>query len=80
MILEILGIAAFVAGGYGFKKLHDHAGESLARKKGIRCPKCGSSEVKQNSGSSFQVNYGGGWKSMIDYKCKCCGHKFTRFE
>lgn len=80
MLLELLGLAAFAVGGYGFKKLNDYAGDSLARKKGIRCPNCGSKEITQKSGSNFQVNYGGGYKSMIDYKCKCCGHKFTQYE
>ena len=80
MLLEILGLATIAAGGYGFKKLNDHAGDSLARKKGIHCPECGSSEVRQTSGSSFKVNFGGSWKTMIDYKCQNCGHKFTRYE
>lgn len=80
MILEILGLAAIVAGGYGFKKLNDHAGDSLAHKKGIQCPNCRSNNVRQKSGSSFKVQLGGTWKSMVDYECKDCNHKFTCYE
>lgn len=76
----VLGLVVIVLIIYGFIRLNNYAGDSLARKKGIRCPNCGSSEIRQKSGTSFKVNFGSGWKTMIDYKCKSCRHKYTRYE
>lgn len=41
----VLGLVVIVLIIYGFIRLNNYAGDSLARKKGIRCPNCGSSEI-----------------------------------
>lgn len=78
--MAFLGLLACIGVLVGIFALNSRAGDSLARKKGIRCPECGSTEIRQQNGSSFKVNFGGSWKTMYEYKCKNCGHKFTRYE
>ena len=74
MILGILGLAAFAAGGYGFKKLNDYAGDSLGRDK--TCPCCGQKGLRKVGTSGFYVN----GKLQSEWKCMQCGKKYTTYS
>lgn len=74
MILGILGLAAFAAGGYGLKKLNDYAGDSLGKDK--TCSRCGHKGLRKVGPSGFYVN----GKLQTEWKCMHCGEKYTLYS
>lgn len=75
-----IGILMIVAVVYGFKLLNDYAGEQLAKGRNVKCPNCGSGEIRQTSDSKTRIIVNGIRYGMFSYKCKSCGHEFTKFE
>lgn len=52
-------------------KLNDLAGESVLRKRGYKCPKCGGNRISMKGTFRDFSN---------ECKCKDCGHKFTIYR
>lgn len=68
MIAELVFAVAALG---GIKALNDHAGESLLKKRGYKCPKCGGDSLRMKGTFRDYSN---------DITCKDCGHKFTIYR
>ena len=72
MIIELLIGGALATGIFcGIKKVNDEAGGSLLKKRGVKCPKCGSDELSMKGTFRDYSN---------EITCKSCGHKFTIYN